>query len=82
MHFYLRFSSSDEIKLVISVSKKISKKAVVRNTIKRRTRAVMRDLIKDMKPGTYMIVAKSGADKIKGKELEKELLMLIRSIRN
>ncbi|OHA90950.1 MAG: ribonuclease P protein component [Candidatus Zambryskibacteria bacterium RIFCSPHIGHO2_01_FULL_44_22b] len=82
MYFYLRFSPSDQVKLVISVSKKISKKAVVRNTVKRRVRAVMRSLVKNLKPGIYMIVAKPGADKIKGKELEDEIFRLIRSIRN
>jgi ribonuclease P protein component len=79
MHFYLRFSVSEKIKLVISVSKKISKKAVTRNTIKRRVRAIiMRGLIKDLKPGTYMIVAKSGAETIKGQELESELKKLMK----
>ena len=78
MYFYLRPSSSDKIKLVISVSKKVSKYAVTRNTIKRRVRAIMRNLIKSLEPGTYVIVAKSGAEKIKGKELESELKSLFK----
>jgi len=73
MYFYLRFSPSEEIKVVISVSKKVSKKAVVRNTVKRRVRAIMRGLVKNLKPGIYMIVAKAGAEQIKGKELEAQI---------
>gem|GEM_PF-1993236 len=77
MHFYIRFSSADETRLVISVSKKISKKAVIRNTIKRRIRAIMRDLIKNLNPGVYLVVAKADAEHVKGKELENELRLLL-----
>ena len=37
----------------------------------------MRNLIKNLKPGTYLIVAKPGAELVKGKELEAELGSLV-----
>lgn len=73
-HFSLRFSPSPEPKLVISVSKKVAKKAVTRNLVKRRVRAVMRGM--QPKTGTYLIVARAGAENVKGKELEHELSQL------
>lgn len=77
MYFSLRFNPSSEAKLVISVSKKVAKKAVTRNKIKRRVRAVFRNIISRLKTGTYLIVAKIGSENIKGKELENELLKLL-----
>ena len=70
------------MKLIVSVSKKVSKKAVVRNRIKRRVRPVVRELATKLKPATYIFIAKPGAERIKGEELKSELLGLIRSIRN
>lgn len=67
----------DRTKVVISVSKKISKKAVIRNRIRRRVRPIMREYIQSLKPAIYFIVAKPGAEKIKGKELENELKSLM-----
>ncbi|MBI2086778.1 MAG: ribonuclease P protein component [Candidatus Zambryskibacteria bacterium] len=81
-HFYLHRRPSSTVQVVISVSKKISKKAVVRNRIRRRIRPIVHEFISDLKPATYFIVAKPGAENIKGKELKEELFRLIRSIRN
>lgn len=72
-HFSSRFSSGEEIKLIISVSKKIAKHAVVRNKIKRRVRTIFRSLTPGLKRGTYLVIAKHGAEEIRGKELENEL---------
>lgn len=77
-HFHLRVNQVDKLEIIISVSKKISKKAVVRNKIKRRVRAVMQSIIPKLKPAQYLIIAKIGAEKIKGKELHNELFSLIR----
>jgi len=76
MHFSLRFSKAEEIKLIISVSKKVAKKAVTRNLIKRRVRAVFRTL-PNLKVGSYMIIARAGSESVKGKELESELSKLV-----
>jgi len=75
MHFSLRISPNSEVKTIISVSKKISKKAVIRNRIKRRIRSILSEL--KLKPATYLIMAKPGSEKIKGKELENELKSLV-----
>ena len=72
-HFSVRVSASDKVEVIISVSKKVSKKAVVRNSIKRRVRAVMRSLVKELKPAAYLIVAKTESQNIKGEELKNEL---------
>ena len=40
----------------ISVSQKVSKKAVVRNRLKRQIRAALRQLLPQLKPGWYVIV--------------------------
>lgn len=76
-HFYLRVTPADKVVLIISVSKKISKKAVIRNRIRRRVRPVLQKLIYDLKPATYFIIAKPGAEEIKGEVLEKELKSLM-----
>jgi len=76
-HFYLMAKPSPTVKVIISVSKKISKKAVVRNRIHRRVRPIVRELISNLKPATYFIVAKPGAERIKGEELKNELRLLL-----
>jgi len=76
-HFYLRITPADRVILVISVSKKISKKAVIRNRIRRRIRPILKKFIPHLKPATYFIIAKPGAEEIKGEVLEKELKSLM-----
>jgi len=76
-HFYLRVTPAARATLIISVSKKISKKAVVRNRIRRRVRPILQKFISHLKPATYFIIAKPGAEEIKGEALEKELKSLM-----
>ncbi len=79
LHFSLRKSSgaiSNRHKIIVSVSKKVSKKAVERNRVKRRVRACMRTLSKKLAPGSYLIIAKPNSKDVKGKELENELKAL------
>ena len=80
-HFSLRVASSDTVRIAISVSKKISKSAVVRNKIRRRAYSVFRNTISTLKPGLYLVVAKQNAQKMKGKDLENELKLLVVSCR-
>lgn len=77
-HFYLRVIPADRVMLVISVSKKVSKKAVVRNRIRRRVRPILREFITSLKPAEYFIVAKLGAENIKGQRLKDELAELFK----
>jgi len=76
-HFYLRVTPAARATLIISVSKKISKKAVVRNRIRRRVRPILQKFTSHLKPATYFIIAKPGAEEIKGEALEKELKSLM-----
>lgn len=78
--FSLRVSPCDSVQIIISVSKKVSKSAVVRNTVKRRVRPIVKKLF--LKPARYLLIAKPGAENLRGIELENELFRLIRSIRN
>jgi ribonuclease P protein component len=77
-HFSLRYSPSEELKLIISVSKKVAKKAVDRNLIKRRVRAILRKPSPLLKPGTYLFITRSGALDIKGEALKSELEELLK----
>ncbi|MDP3763899.1 MAG: ribonuclease P protein component [bacterium] len=77
-NFYLRVETSPTVKVIISVSKKVSKKAVIRNRIRRRVRPIVREFISNFKPATYFIVAKPGAEKIKGQNLKSELAELFK----
>ena len=80
-HFSLRLASSDRARIAISVSKKISKSAVVRNKIRRRLYSAMRGILPSLRGGLYLVIAKSGSEKIRGRELENELKSLVVSCR-
>lgn len=57
------FLESDTSRFAAVASKKIGK-AVVRNRVKRLFRAAFSTLSSDLKDGTYIFIAKSGADKV------------------
>ncbi len=59
-HLVLLYLRRPELKIGISVSKKVGK-AHVRNRVKRRIRECVRPLLKRLKPGHYVIVARSAA---------------------
>jgi len=80
-HFSLRVAQAASARAAVSVSKKISKKSVIRNRVRRRAYAAIQTIIGEMNPGLYLFVAKPGVEKIKGEELNKEILTLIRSIK-
>lgn len=80
--FSLRIGPSDDVKAAVSVSKKVSKKAVVRNRTRRRVYSIIMSLLPHFKPGLYLFIAKPGAEKIKGEDLKKEISKLIRPILN
>jgi ribonuclease P protein component len=74
-HFSLRITVIDESKSLaaVSVSKKIARKAVERNLIRRRVYSALKGIIPNLKPGLYLVVAKAGAREIKGEKLRAEL---------
>ena len=79
-HFTLRFRLLDscQTKIGVSVSKKISKKAVIRNKVRRRTYSIARTL--DFPQGLFLFVAKTGAEKVVGDDLRTELASLVQGI--
>ena len=77
--FTLKIAPSEHVRVAVSVSKKVSKRAVVRNKIRRRVYVSVRDILSDIKPGLYLIVVRPGAEKVKKEELKSDLVKLIRS---
>lgn len=77
-NFSLRLGAGEKVaKLAVSVSKKVSKLAVDRNTLRRRVYSVVRSSVKDLEPNSYLFVARPSAKKLKGERLEKEVFSLL-----
>lgn len=76
LHFSLRATPEDTKGVVISVSKKVAKHAVTRNLIKRRVRAVLREMVPP--PSRGLLIARAGAAQVKGQELTNELKSLFK----
>jgi ribonuclease P protein component len=77
-HFSLRTTPGDRANLIISISKKTAKKAVTRNLVKRRVRAVMRPLLPQLPARSYLLIARAGAEEVKGAALRQELAELFK----
>ena len=75
-----RTSPSDELKISVVVSKKSYARAVDRNKLKRRVRAIVSKHLKRISSGHLIIFVKKGALKISFKELEKSVLELCQGI--
>lgn len=75
--FSLLITPSETARVAVSVSKKVSKKTVVRNKIRRRTYAAVRDLIPALPNKLFLLIAKRNTDKLKGKDLQRELAELL-----
>lgn len=78
LHFFLRVNPAKTLRVTASVSKKIAKKAVERNLIKRRVRAAARPLLLGLRPALYLVIARPGALAIKGEPLREELALLFK----
>ncbi len=72
-NFSLRTALANETRVAVSVSKKISKKAVIRNKIRRRVYSVTRTFIPHLPKRLFLLIAKPGAEKTKGENLKDEL---------
>lgn len=70
-------NNSNEVRIGIAVGIKFSKRAVVRNTIKRKIREILRKNLKKIKKGYDVVVSvraeKPGQEKIESQKLEKDL---------
>jgi ribonuclease P protein component len=74
-HFTLRAAPSKSgARFAVSVSKKVSKSAVVRNRVRRRAYSAL----PKAGQGLYLLIAKPGAEKAKGDELREELASLFK----
>lgn len=77
-HFSLKFVESDKEKRVaVSVSKKVSKSAVLRNRTRRRAYSSVSKIFPSISNGLYLISAKADSENIKGEELDQELAVLL-----
>ncbi|MEX0919418.1 MAG: ribonuclease P protein component [Parcubacteria group bacterium] len=76
-HFSVKVADSKETKIAVSVSKKVSKSAVIRNKVRRRVYSILKDIIQIIKPNLYLIIVKAGAQNVKGEKLKKELSLLM-----
>ncbi len=77
-NFSLRFGpGSERPRVAVSVSKKVSKLAVDRNTLRRRVYSVVRDSIVAIEPNQYLFVARPSAKLLKGEGLKTEILSLL-----
>lgn len=78
-HFTLRVAPSPSgPRIGVSVSKKVSKKAVIRNRIRRRVYSVLEDFLPSLEDKLFLIIAKPKADTIKGDALKQELAGLLK----
>ncbi|MDB5266775.1 MAG: Ribonuclease protein component [Parcubacteria group bacterium] len=69
-----------EARFGVSVSKKVSRSAVIRNRTRRRVYAALRSHLHDLPAGAYLFVAKIGAERLQGEDLRAELEPLIKGI--
>ena len=68
-------------RLGLAVSRKVDKRAVGRNRIKRRLRERFRQLRARLAPGAYVVVARSGAARAEGAALNAAFEHLLRRLR-
>lgn len=76
----LKKSPHNETRIGVSVSKKISKMAVIRNRTRRRIYSALRPYIKELPHSLYLVSANPGADKLKGERLKSALAQLFKTI--
>jgi ribonuclease P protein component len=78
-HFMLRVADAPNgPRIGISVSKKVAKKAVLRNKIRRRGYSAIESIAPVLPKKLYLIVAKAGADKLSSTALGLELADLLK----
>ncbi len=76
--FLLSGESPPPTRVGITVSQKVSKRAVVRNRIKRRVRAAMRELLPRLQPGLWIVInLRPAASQCEYGEILRELEQLL-----
>lgn len=80
--FPTRSDDAAHIKVAVVVSKKVASKAIDRNRLRRRAKAVLREaLVAAEQPVAYVFQAKRGAAEVQFAELRGELLTLVAQAR-
>ena len=69
-------------RLGVAVSKKVDKRAVGRNRIKRLARELFRHEREQLPPGDYVLIAQPGASKLGNDELRAQFLQLLERARS
>ncbi len=64
-------------RLFLAVGKAVAKKAVARNLLKRRLRAIMKPLLKD-ENRDFLVIARPGAAEASFRELKNEIMKVIK----
>jgi|SRR3989344_8070370 len=77
-HFLVRVANSETPRLAVSVSKKVSKSAVVRNTVRRRVYATVSTFLPTLTKNLFLIIAKPGSQLVKSEALRAELAGLLK----
>jgi ribonuclease P protein component len=81
-YFVVKYlKTTDVARVTVVVSTKVSKKAVVRNRIKRVLRDFIRRSLLTLKPGDYVIIVKPVASKLEAPVLREQLLGLLQKTR-
>ncbi len=78
-YFSIRYSEPDntEVRFAVSVSKKVSKSAVIRNKTRRRVYSAAASLLPSLKNGLYFISVKAGAESLKLEDIKAELQKML-----
>lgn len=79
-NFFLKTAPSNESKVAVIVSKKVSKKAVVRNKVRRRVYSIIKTLLPTLNNKLFLLIAKPTAKDAKGDALKEELSELFKKV--
>lgn len=79
-HFSLRMAQDNHslARVAVTVSKKVSKSAVRRNKVRRRTYSAIRDHLDALDKGLYLFIAKKGSEMLKIVDIEQEVSQLLK----
>lgn len=79
-HFVLKVASSDNFRGSVSVSKKVSPKAVERNRVRRNLYREIAKFATFPDDKMILVIAKPGSEKIEDEDLSKELSELFKKV--
>ena len=71
-------ATADQSKVAVSVSKKVSKMANLRNRTRRRAYAAIEKVIDSLPNKHFLVIAKPGAEKLQGQAILSELAGLLK----